>query len=67
MYRYLESRLAYKNITKKQLAEDIQMSYSDVTSKISGKSKFTLDEAILIRDYLEEKTPVEELFQNEET
>lgn len=63
MYRLLESRLAYKGISKKQLAEGINMSYGTIVSKMSGKSKFTLDEAILIREFLQEDTPVEELFE----
>lgn len=62
MYRLLESRLVYKGISKKQLAEDIHMSYGTILSKMAGKSKFTLDEAILIKEYLEEETSVEELF-----
>ncbi|MCM1056644.1 MAG: XRE family transcriptional regulator [Firmicutes bacterium] len=64
MYKLLESRLAYKGISKKQLAEGINVSYGKILSKISGKSKFTLDEAILIKEYLEEELPVEELFEN---
>lgn len=63
MYRFLESRLVYKGISKKQLAEGIHMSYGTIISKMSGKSKFTLDEAILIREFLQEDTPVEELFE----
>lgn len=62
MYRLLESRLVYKGISKKQLAEGIHMSYDTILSKMSGKSKFTLDEAILVKEYLEEEIPVEELF-----
>lgn len=63
MYRLLESRLVYKGISKRQLAEGIHMSYRTIISKMSGKSKFTLDEAILIREFLQEETPVEELFE----
>lgn len=62
MYRLLESKLAYKGISEKQLAEGIHMSYNTILSKMSGKSKFTLDEAVLIKDYLEEEISVEELF-----
>lgn len=62
MYRLLESRLGYKGISKKQLAEGIHMSYGTILSKMSGKSKFTLDEAILIKEFLDEEISVEELF-----
>ena len=62
MYKLLESRLVYKGISKKQLAEGIHMSYKTILSKMSGKSKFTLDEAILIKEYLNEELSVEKLF-----
>lgn len=62
MYKLLNARLAYKGISKKQLAEGVHMSYNTILSKMSGKSKFTLDEAVLIKDYLEEEISVEELF-----
>lgn len=62
MYKLLESRLAYKGISKRQLAEGIHMSYKTILAKMSGKSKFTLDEALLIKEYLKEELPVEKLF-----
>lgn len=62
MYRLLESRLVYKGISKKQLAEGIHMNYDTILLKMSGKSQFTLDEAILVKEYLNEEIPVEELF-----
>lgn len=65
MYRLLESRLANKGISEKQLAEGIHMTYGTILSKMAGKSKFTLDEAILIKEYLEEEISVEELFGEE--
>lgn len=65
MYKLLESRLVYKGISKKQLAEGIHMSYKTILAKMSGKSKFTLDEAILIKEYLREELPVEKLFHEE--
>ncbi|MBD5498486.1 MAG: helix-turn-helix transcriptional regulator [Lachnospiraceae bacterium] len=63
MYRLLEARLVYKGISKKQLAEGIHMSYGTILSKMTGRSKFTLDEAIRIKEYLEEEISVEELFE----
>lgn len=64
MYRVLESKITFKRISKKQLADDIHMNYNTLLSKMSGKSKFTLDEAILIKEYLNESIPVEELFED---
>lgn len=64
MYRMLEARIVYKGISKKRLAEDIHMNYHTLLAKMSGKIKFTLDEAVLIKKYLDESTPIEELFQD---
>lgn len=64
MYRTLEATIAYHGISKKKLAYDIEMNYNTLMSKFSGKSKFTLDEAILIQEYLNEETSIEELFVN---
>jgi len=65
MYRTLESRIAYHGISKKSLAEDAGMRYNTLLSKMSGKTKFTLDEAILIKKLLKEDMPIEELFKDE--
>jgi len=59
MYRELESKIAYKGISKKQMAEDIDMNYNTLLAKMSGKSKFTLDEAVIIKTYLQEELPIE--------
>lgn len=64
MYRMLESRIVYKGISKKRLADDIHMNYNTLLAKMSGKVKFTLDEAILIKQYLDESIPIEELFED---
>ena len=63
MYKELEARIANRRISKKQLATDINMKYSTFLSKMSGKSKFTLDEAVYIKDYLQEDIAIEELFR----
>ena len=41
------------------------MNYSTLLSKMGGKSKFTLDEAVSIKEYLEEDLTIEELFREE--
>ena len=63
MYKELEMRVAHKGISKKKLADDLHMNYRTLLAKMEGKSKFTLDEAVLIRAYLDEDTSVEELFK----
>ena len=63
MYKKLETQIAYRGISKKQLAVDINMKYSTFLEKMSGKSKFTLDEAVRIKEYLQEDIAIEELFK----
>lgn len=41
------------------------MNYNTLLSKMAGKSKFTLDEAVIIKDYLKEDISIEELFAEE--
>ena len=65
MYRELEAKIAYRGISKKQMAEEIHMKYNTLLAKIGGKSKFTLDEAVTIKDYLAEDIAIEELFKEE--
>lgn len=63
MYKELEAQIAYQGISKKQMAVDINMKYTTFLSKMSGKSKFTLDEAVCIKEYLQEDIAIEELFK----
>ncbi len=65
MYRELEAKIAYRGISKKQMAEGINMNYNTLLSKMGGKSKFTLDEAVSIKDYLDEDIAIEELFKED--
>lgn len=64
MYRNLEAKMAFKGISKKKLAGDLNINYNTLLAKMSGKSKFTLDEAVLIKEYLDDSIPVEELFED---
>lgn len=63
MYKELEAKIAYQGISKKQMAVAINMKYSTFLAKMSGKSKFTLDEAVCIKEYLQEDIAIEELFK----
>lgn len=62
MYEELEMRIAHRGISKKKLADDIHMNYRTLLAKMGGRSRFTLDEAVQIRTYLEEDVSIEELF-----
>lgn len=64
MYRILVAKIAYRGISKKQMSADIKMNYHTLLSKLAGKTKFTLDEAVLIQEYLEEEIPIEILFED---
>lgn len=63
MYKKLEAQIAYRGISKKQIAHAINMKYNTFLSKMRGKSKFTLDEAVCIKEYLKEDIAIEELFK----
>ena len=63
MYKELEAQIAYRGISKKQIAVAINMKYNTLLSQMRGKSKFTLDEAVCIKEYLQEDIAIEELFK----
>lgn len=65
MYRELENHIAYKGISKRKMADDLNISYSTLLAKLGGKSYFTLDEAVAIQSYVAEDIAVEELFKTE--
>jgi len=65
MYRMLESVIEMQGINKQKMADDIEMQHATLLTKLSGESKFTLDEAVKIKEYLNVKVPIEELFGDE--
>lgn len=66
MYSVLKAQIISQKIDEKKMAEDLQMNYVTFSGKIAGKTKFTLDEAIVIQQYIEkfvhENIAIEELF-----
>lgn len=62
MYRVIESEMAFIGLSKKVLAEKIHMPYSTLLSKLNGRSDFTLDEALKLKDALGTKKALETLF-----
>ena len=62
MYKVLEALIENRGVTKKQMAKDIGIKYATLLAKLSGESKFTLDEAVKIREYLNVEVPFEILF-----
>lgn len=65
MYRVLESKLAFYDISKKRLADELGINYNTLLSKMAGKSSFNLDEALCIKHFIKEDIPIEELFKDE--
>ena len=63
MYRVLEARLAFHGLSKKEFADKIEMNYNTLLGKLNGKTKFTLDEAVHIKEFLQEDISIEELFE----
>jgi len=63
MYRFLEARIVFHGYSKKEFAESINMNYNTLLAKLNGKSKFTLDEAVQIKEFLQEDMSIEQLFE----
>ena len=62
MYQIIESRLALLGISKKELAQALGISYHTLLLKLQGKSSFTLDEALAVKELIRASESVEELF-----
>ena len=70
MYKELNELLRVNKITQRDIAEKLNInSLGTVSLKLNGKSIITLDEALGIKELLEEKTrkkyKLEELFKGE--
>lgn len=65
MYRELENHITYRGINKRKMADDLNMSYATLQSKLKGQSHFTLDEPLAIQSYIAEDITIEELFKTE--
>lgn len=66
MYPNLRAEMARRQITGNQIAEKLGIWSSTFSAKASGKSAFTLDEAMVIKDILRTDISLEELFQKED-
>ena len=62
MYLNLKAEIFRKGWTLHYLAELLGMTDSQLSNKVSGKTKFTLIEAIRIKELLEVDIPIEILF-----
>lgn len=62
MFRVLEGKLREKSITREKLATQLGLSVATVSSKMNGRSAFTLPEACEIRRLLQTELTIEDLF-----
>lgn len=63
MYRNLEAEMVREGITRKDLAELLDVRYATVVDKLKGKFSFTLDEAFKIKNGFFSDLSFEYLFE----
>ncbi len=66
MYRNLQAEMVRFNIGRKQMATATRIKYSTLSDKLNGKTKFSLDEAVKIKNLFFPNLPLEYLFDNSE-
>ena len=69
VYENLERELKQANITRKMLIKEFPFTINTLTRKLAGETSISLKEAVLIRDYIQQKTgnffTLEYLFRKE--
>ena len=66
MYENLKAEMARQNLNMSDVGKRCNFTLQKLSSRIKGETKFTLDEALDIREKLNlEHIPVEELFKKE--
>lgn len=63
MYPNLKAELARVSMSMKDLAKAIDMPYSTLVDKVAGRSEFTFQEAVDIRNAIGVDIPLDELFK----
>lgn len=66
MYKNLLAEMAREGITKKDIADYMQMRYCTVLDKINGKYSFKVDEAFKIKKKFFPMLTIDYLFATEE-
>ncbi|SHF15433.1 helix-turn-helix transcriptional regulator [Clostridium fallax] len=67
MYNNLEAELRRKKILRKDLAKKLDVTIGTISQKLNGKAPINLDEALVIKEFLDVDIPLEKLFEFEET
>lgn len=65
MFSNLRAELARKNLTTSYIASILRISKKSARNKLYGRSSFTLEEAIILRDKLAPSMSIDELFKKE--
>lgn len=65
MYENVERLIFEKKLKKSDIAHEVGITYNTLLLKLSGKYKFTLDEAVALRNILDPDMPIEEMFKTE--
>lgn len=66
MYRNLEAEMVREGVTRKNLAEALNVRYATIIDKLKGRYSFTLDEAFVIRNKFFPHLSFEYLFETDE-
>lgn len=66
MYRVLIGKMAENKITRKQLADYLNLSEKCVSNKINGVTDFDMAEAKLVRAYVAPNMTLDDLFSTED-
>lgn len=62
MFRNIELEIFKSELSKKEIAAELGMTYNTFLLKLSGKAYFTLDEAMKLKAVLKSDLSIEELF-----
>lgn len=62
MYRLIEAHLVLAGKTKRELSEQLGISYNTLLLKLKGTTCFTLDEAVKLQTLLGIDESIEEMF-----
>lgn len=65
MYRRFEAELTFAGMTKKELAEKVEMKYDTLVLKLAGKSPLNFADAIKLKEAINTNVSLEELFKCE--
>ena len=67
IYRTLYGELKKKRMTYADLAKIVNCAESSIKNKMNGKTKFSINEAIIIRNEVAPEMAIDELFAVEDT